>query len=133
MLDQDPEPRRPRFRATAAQQGRLDPQDFRQERRAQDQTRTTHPDLRGLVGDLHEADMGALIEALAQEQRPRLVALLGIDFDFTALTEVDDAVRDEILEELPPQAVAKGVSELGIRRRRCDPRGPAERRAGRDP
>ena len=46
------------------------------------------------------------------EQRPRLVELLGIDFDFTALTEVDDAVRDEILEELPPQAVAKGVSEL---------------------
>src|SRR5690242_8940636 len=68
--------------------------------------------LRGLVGDLHGADMGALTEALEPEQRPRLVALLGIDFDFTALTEVDDAVRDEILEELPPQAVAKGVSEL---------------------
>ena len=38
--------------------------------------------------------------------------MLGIDFDFTALTEVDDAVRDEILDELPRQAVAKGVSEL---------------------
>ena len=68
--------------------------------------------LRALVGDLHGADMGALIEALEPEQRPRLVELLGIDFDFTALTEVDDAVRDEILDELPPQAVAKGVSEL---------------------
>ena len=68
--------------------------------------------LRDLVGDLHEADMGALIEALEPEQRPRLVSLLGIDFDFTALTEVDDAVRDEILDELPSQAVAKGVSEL---------------------
>ncbi|HET7912622.1 MAG TPA: magnesium transporter [Pseudolabrys sp.] len=68
--------------------------------------------LRAQVGDLHGADMGALIEALEPEQRPRLVALLGIDFDFAALTEVDDAVRDEILEELPPQAVAKGVSEL---------------------
>jgi magnesium transporter len=68
--------------------------------------------LRNLVGDLHEADMGALIEALEPEQRQRLVELLGIDFDFTALTEVDDAVRDEILDELPPQAVAKGVSEL---------------------
>ncbi|MGE5163318.1 MAG: magnesium transporter [Sphingobacteriales bacterium] len=70
------------------------------------------PGLRALVGDLHESDMGELIEALPPEQRSRLVELLGIDFDFTALTEVDDAVRDEILDELPPHAVAKGVSEL---------------------
>ncbi|HTL64120.1 MAG TPA: magnesium transporter [Pseudolabrys sp.] len=70
------------------------------------------PGLGALVGGLHESDMGALIEALEPEQRPRLVSLLGIDFDFTALTEVDDAVRDEILDELAPQAVAKGVSEL---------------------
>jgi magnesium transporter len=68
--------------------------------------------LRTLVGDLHESDMGTLIEALDAEQRPRLVELLGIDFDFTALTEVDDVVREEILDELPSQAVAKGVSEL---------------------
>ena len=40
--------------------------------------------LRVLVGNLHESDMGALIEALDAEQRPRLVELLGIDFDFTA-------------------------------------------------
>jgi magnesium transporter len=68
--------------------------------------------LRALVGDLHEADLGAVLEALEPEQRPRLIELLGIDFDFTALTEVDDAVRDDILEELPPQTVAEGVREL---------------------
>ena len=68
--------------------------------------------LRELVGDLHEADLGAVLEALEPEQRPRLIALLGIDFDFTALTEVDDAVRDDILEELPPEAVAQGVRDL---------------------
>jgi magnesium transporter len=68
--------------------------------------------LRELAGELHESDMGALIEALEPEQRPRLVELLGIDFDFTALTEVDDAVREEILEELTPHTVAKGVSEI---------------------
>ena len=38
--------------------------------------------------------------------------MLGIDFDFTALTEVDDAVREEILEELPPHTVAEGVREI---------------------
>jgi len=68
--------------------------------------------LRDLVGDLHEADQGAVLEALEPDQRPRLVELLGIDFDFTALTEVDDTVREEILEELEPRTVARGVREL---------------------
>jgi magnesium transporter len=68
--------------------------------------------LRELVGELHEADAGAVIEALDPELRPRLIALMGADFDFTALTQVDDTVREEILEELPPQTVAEGVREL---------------------
>lgn len=68
--------------------------------------------LRHLVDDLHESDLGAVLEALEPEQRPRLVELLGIDFDFTALTEVDDTVRDEILEELEPQTVAEGVRDI---------------------
>jgi magnesium transporter len=68
--------------------------------------------LRGLVGTLHEADLGALLEALEPEQRPRLVELLGLHFDFTALTEVDETVRDEILEELAPKTVAAGVRDL---------------------
>ena len=37
---------------------------------------------------------------------------MGADFDFTALTEVDDTVREEILEELPTETVAEGVREL---------------------
>jgi len=69
-------------------------------------------ELRELVGDLHESDLGALVEALEPGQRPRLVELLGIDFDFAALTEVDDAVREEILDELPPRTVAEGVRDL---------------------
>ena len=68
--------------------------------------------LRDLVGDLHEADQGALLEALEAELRPRLIGLLGEDFDFAALTEVDEAVREEILEELSAAAVAEGVRDL---------------------
>jgi len=68
--------------------------------------------LRELVGELHEADAGAVIEALEPELRPRLIALMGADFDFTALTQVDDTVREEILEELPPETVAEGVRDL---------------------
>src|SRR5258705_12363939 len=68
--------------------------------------------LRELVGDLHEADAGDLIEALDPDLRPRLIKLMGHDFDFSALTEVDDTVREEILEELPAETVAEGVREL---------------------
>lgn len=68
--------------------------------------------LRGVVEDMHEADLGALLEALDADERPRLISLLGSDFDFTALTEVDDAVREEILEELSAETVAEGVRDL---------------------
>jgi len=68
--------------------------------------------LRALVAGLHESDVGDLIEALDPERRPQLIELLGEDFDFTALTEVDDAVREEILEELPPETVAEGMRDL---------------------
>jgi magnesium transporter len=44
--------------------------------------------------------------------RPRLVELLGIHFDFTALTEVDDKVREDILDELETSTVAEGVREM---------------------
>jgi magnesium transporter len=37
---------------------------------------------------------------------------MGHDFDFSALTEVDDTIREEILKELSPEAVAEGVREL---------------------
>jgi magnesium transporter len=68
--------------------------------------------LQALAAELHEADTGDLIEALDPELRPAFVALMGGEFDFTALTEVDDTVREEILEEVPSEAIAEGVREL---------------------
>jgi magnesium transporter len=68
--------------------------------------------LRSLAGDLHEADAGDLIEALEPRLRSQFIELLGKDFDFRALTEVDDTVREEILEELKPETVAEGVRDL---------------------
>jgi magnesium transporter len=70
------------------------------------------PALRALAGDLHEADMGDLLEALDAEHRPLLIELMGSEFDFTALTEVDVTVREDILEELPAETVAEGVRDL---------------------
>jgi len=66
----------------------------------------------GLVGALHEADLGALLELLDHETRPRLIGLMGADFDFAALTEVGETTREDILEELPVAALAEGVRDL---------------------
>ncbi len=68
--------------------------------------------LRAIVAELHEADLGDLIAALEPEDRVNLVELTGSDFDFSALNEVDETVREEILEELEPEEVAEGVREL---------------------
>ena len=63
------------------------------------------------VGGLHQSEIGDLIEALAPEQRRELVQLMGAEFDFTALTEVDEAIRLDILEGLPHEQVAEALEE----------------------
>lgn len=64
------------------------------------------------VEELHQSELGDLIEALLPEQRLALVDLLGSHFDFTALTEVDDAIRHDIVESLPNEQIAQAVQEL---------------------
>jgi magnesium transporter len=68
--------------------------------------------LRRLVSDLHEADLGGVLQALDPDERDQLVRLMGNDFDWVALTEVDDSVRSEILESIPNEQIAEAVREL---------------------
>ena len=49
--------------------------------------------LRSIVAELHEADLGDLIEAIEPDDRVKLVELTGADFHFSALNEVDDSVQ----------------------------------------
>ncbi len=68
--------------------------------------------LASLVAGLHIADVADLIEALSPDDRIAFVQLLGDRFDFAVLAEVDDGIRDHLLEELPSRTVAEGVAEL---------------------
>lgn len=68
--------------------------------------------LKADVGRLHQSELGDLLEALLPEQRRALVDLLGNDFDFSALTEVDDAIRAEIVDHLPNDQIADAVKDL---------------------
>ena len=69
-------------------------------------------DVAEMMEPLHAADAGDVLEALEQDERVALVQMLGDKFDYLALTEVDDNVRTDLIEELPTEDVARGVATL---------------------
>jgi magnesium transporter len=68
--------------------------------------------LRQNVVRLHESELGDLLESILPDQRLALVRLLGKDFDLTALTEVDEAIRLEIVEQMPNEQIAAAIGDL---------------------
>jgi magnesium transporter len=68
--------------------------------------------LRRHVAKLHESELGDLLESILPDQRLALVRLLGKDFDLTALTEVDEAIRLEIVEQMPNDQIAAAIGAL---------------------
>ncbi len=65
-----------------------------------------------LINPLHESDLGELLAAIDPETRTNLVELAGNDFDFSALTEVDESIRLEVVNSLPNAKVAEALDEL---------------------
>ncbi|RWX78326.1 magnesium transporter [Neorhizobium lilium] len=68
--------------------------------------------LRQHVARLHESELGDLLEAIAPDQRLALVRLLGKDFDLTALTEVDESIRLEIVDQMSNAQIAEAIGDL---------------------
>jgi len=68
--------------------------------------------LRQNVAKLHESELGDLLEAIQPDQRLALVRLLGEDFDLTALTEVDETIRMEIVDQMPNEQIAAAIGDL---------------------
>lgn len=68
--------------------------------------------LAALVQDLHSSDVAEVLARLDPEERVLFVRTLGEHFDFTALTELDEPIRVQILSELEPKAVADGLAEI---------------------
>ncbi|MDP6351740.1 MAG: magnesium transporter, partial [Alphaproteobacteria bacterium] len=62
-------------------------------------------EVRALVGPLHAADLADLTEALAADQRETLVAVLGPALDPAVLAELDEPVRDGVIEQIAPEAL----------------------------
>lgn len=69
-------------------------------------------DLAMVMAPLHAADIGDVLESLDADERLMLVRLLGERFDYSALTEVDESVRTQMMEALPNAEIARGVAGL---------------------
>lgn len=61
---------------------------------------------------LHTSDVGDVLEMLDHDERVALVQLLGDQFDYSALTEVDESIRLDVMEAIPNSEIARGVANL---------------------
>ena len=68
--------------------------------------------VKDLIAPLHYADVADLLEHLSAEERHALIDVIRDDFDAEILSELDETVRDEIIERLGIADVAAAVAEL---------------------
>jgi len=69
-------------------------------------------DIATVMEPLHHSEVGDVLEQLNAGERVALVQALGDRFDFSALTEVDESIRLDIMDALPNADIARGVAEL---------------------
>jgi magnesium transporter len=68
--------------------------------------------IHALLDEYHAADQADLIEQLSSKNRRRLIDIARDQIEPEALTELEETVRDEILDLLGPREVAAAMSEL---------------------
>jgi len=71
-----------------------------------------HETLTGLMQPLHGADIADLLEQVNAPDRARLIRLYDHAFDGEILTELDESVREEVIDILAPQVLAGAVRDL---------------------
>ncbi|HEX7005958.1 MAG TPA: magnesium transporter [Alphaproteobacteria bacterium] len=68
--------------------------------------------VRRLVKPLHYTDVADLLERLSPDQRERAVDAIRADMSPEVLTELDEAVRQEVIDQLGIREVAAAVTEM---------------------
>ena len=68
--------------------------------------------LKVLVEPLHAADQADLVQALSTADRGLIEDYLGREFDPELFSYLDEAVREDMLEDLEPEALARVVNDL---------------------
>lgn len=70
------------------------------------------PLLRNLLDPLHPADIADLLEQIDESDRAALIRLYGREFDGEILSELDESIRDGVIETLTPQVLSQAVREM---------------------
>ncbi len=68
--------------------------------------------LDALLEPMHAADIADLIEQLAPARRNAFLRLYSGEMDGEILSEIDESIRDEVVEQLPPEVLAEAVREM---------------------
>ena len=68
--------------------------------------------LRDVLGEYHFADIAELLEALNSDQATYLIKVLESEITSEALMEVDNDVREKILDRLSPKEIAEELAEM---------------------
>ena len=68
--------------------------------------------LTALLEPLHAADIADLLEQISAADRRALIALWGREIDGEILSEIDESIREEVIDAMPRTALADAVREL---------------------
>ncbi|MEE4638346.1 MAG: magnesium transporter [Wenzhouxiangella sp.] len=68
--------------------------------------------LNQLLAPLHAADVADLIEQISTSERVALVELWGEKIDGEVLSELDESIREPLIESLPAEVLAEAVRDL---------------------
>ncbi len=70
------------------------------------------PQVESLIEDLHPADVADLIEHLEPEERKLFIEITRHMIEAETFSHLEDSVREDVVEQLGPEAVAEIVKEL---------------------
>jgi magnesium transporter len=68
--------------------------------------------LKTALEPVHPADIADLLEQLDPEQRAVFLRLYASEFEGDILSEIDESIREEVIDVLPPEVLAEAVREL---------------------
>lgn len=72
----------------------------------------SHDDLLAAIVEVHPADIADLLEQLPAEERTKFVDLAGTDLPAEILAELEEGVRDDVVDALDDSFLAEVVSDL---------------------